>query len=443
MKALFHGIRVLAAGVALIALIVSPLKAQVVQGCIEGSPVKKAALGYYFGNKRLVADSVKLDAKGCFAYQGAKMRPGFYTFFLDTAHAFDFFYGGSPVSITGSYTALRAVDFKDEDNIRFQEFQNLGMAVQRDFEAGALTAEQAQAAYAEKTTAWEQQNGGSRFGKLILARNPMGTRTAVEPGGVERWTFAFWQGQPLMDPAYFRSPFFQSAIELFFDKAIIQDPDTVVASLSVFFDMPKDTAAQKFSVAFLTNKYETSNLMGHDKAFVWMVNRFYRTGYAKWEKPEALAKIIKKADDIGMNMIGLQAPDFGYFESTGRPRRLKEAMGSYTLLVIYDATCGHCQENLPKFLETHKKFASKGLKTVAITNELTLEEWKSFIDKKGMLGVPGWSNGSDVATDRVTFRHYYHVPTTPTVLVLDTNHKIIAKALAPEDLEDFLSKKMP
>jgi hypothetical protein len=98
---------------------------------------------------------------------------------------------------------------------------------------------------------------------------------------------------------------------------------------------------------------------------------------------------------------------------------------------------------LPKFLETHKKFAPKGLKTVAITNELTLEEWKSFIDKKGMLGVSGWSNGSDVATDRVTFRHYYHIPTTPTVLVLDANHKIIAKALAPADLEDFLSKKLP
>jgi hypothetical protein len=48
-----------------------------------------------------------------------------------------------------------------------------------------------------------------------------------------------------------------------------------------------------------------------------------------------------------------------------------------------------------------------------------------------------------VATDRVTFRHYYHIPTTPTVLVLDANHKIIAKALAPADLEDFLSKKLP
>lgn len=208
MKALFHGIRVLAGGVALMVLIVSPLKAQVVQGCIEGSPVKKAALGYYFGNKRLVADSVKLDAKGCFAYQGAKMRPGFYTFFLDTAHAFDFFYGGSPVSITGSYTALRVVDFKDEDNIRFQEFQNLGMAVQRDFEAGALTAEQAQAAYAEKTTAWEQQNGGSRFGKLILARNPMGTRTAVEPGGGRKVDLCFLARTAVDGPGLLPVPVF-------------------------------------------------------------------------------------------------------------------------------------------------------------------------------------------------------------------------------------------
>lgn len=440
---MFRSIRWSAVILAVIMLTMSSINAQSLHGCITGSPVKKAALGYYFGDKRLVADSVALDKDGCFVYRGSKMRPGFYTFFLDTAHAFDFYYGGTPVSFAGSYTALRAVDFRDVENQKFQEFQNIGLVIQRDYEGGALTAEQAQAAYNERTLAWEQENANTRLGKLLKARNPMGTRTAVEPGGVERWAVAFWSDLPLMDPAYFRSPFYHSAIELFFDKAIVPDPDTVVAALSVFFDLPKDTAAQKYAVALLTNKYETSNLMGHDKAFVWMVNKFYRTGYAVWEKPDALAKILKKADDIGMNMIGLRAPDFGFTAYDGSAHRLKEALGSYTLLVFYDATCGHCQENMPKFLEVHKKFASKGLKTVAMTNEVTLTEWKPFVEKKGMLGVPGWINGSDTSIDRVTFRHFYHIPTTPTVLVLDKEHKIIAKALAPADLEDFLSKKLP
>lgn len=440
---MFRSIRWTAVGMVFIVLAVSNLKAQSLHGCITGSPVKKAALGYYFGDKRLVADSVALDKDGCFVYRGSKMRPGFYTFFLDTTHAFDFFYGGETVSFAGSYTALRAVDFRDAENQKFQEFQNIGLVIQRDFEGGALTAEQAQAAYNERTLAWEQENANTRLGKLLKARNPMGTRTAVEPGGVERWALAYWSELPLMDPAYFRSPFYHSAIELFFDKAIVPEPDTVVAALSVFFDLPKDTAAQKYAVALLTNKYETSNLMGHDKAFVWMVNKFYRTGYAVWEKPDALAKILKKADDIGMNMIGLRAPDFGFTAYDGSAHRLKEALGSYTLLVFYDATCGHCQENMPKFLEVHKKFAPKGLKSVAITNEVTLTEWKPFVEKKNMLGVAGWINGSDTALDRVTFRHFYHIPTTPMVLVLDQDHKIIAKALAPADLEDFLSKKLP
>lgn len=440
---MFRAIRWTAVGMVFIVLSMSNLKAQALHGCITGSPVKKAALGYYFGDKRLVADSVALDKEGCFVYRGSKMRPGFYTFFLDTTHAFDFFYGGETVSFAGSYTALRAVDFRDAENQKFQEFQNIGLVIQRDFEGGALTAEQAQAAYNERTLAWEQENANTRLGKLLKARNPMGSRTAVEPGGVERWALAYWSELPLMDPAYFRSPFYHSAIELFFDKAIVPEPDTVVAALSVFFDLPKDTAAQKYAVALMTNKYETSNLMGHDKAFVWMVNKFYRTGYAVWEKPDALAKILKKADDIGMNMIGLRAPDFGFTAYDGSAHRLKEALGSYTLLVFYDATCGHCQENMPKFLEVHKKFAPKGLKSVAITNEVTLTDWKPFVEKKGMLGVAGWINGSDTALDRVTFRHIYHIPTTPMVLVLDKDHKIIAKALAPADLEDFLSKKLP
>ena len=440
---MFRAIRWTAVTLVFIVLSMSNLKAQSLHGCITGSPVKKAALGYYFGDKRLVADSVALDKEGCFVYRGSKMRPGFYTFFLDTTHAFDFFYGGETVSFAGSYTALRAVDFRDAENQKFQEFQNIGLVIQRDFEGGALTAEQAQAAYNERTLAWEQENANTRLGKLLKARNPMGSRTAVEPGGVERWALAYWSELPLMDPAYFRSPFYHSAIELFFDKAIVPEPDTVVAALSVFFDLPKDTAAQKYAVALMTNKYETSNLMGHDKAFVWMVNKFYRTGYAVWEKPDALAKILKKADDIGMNMIGLRAPDFGFTAYDGSAHRLKEALGSYTLLVFYDATCGHCQENMPKFLEVHKKFAPKGLKSVAVTNEVTLTDWKPFVEKKGMLGVAGWINGSDTALDRVTFRHFYHIPTTPMVLVLDKDHKIIAKALAPADLEDFLSKKLP
>jgi len=71
-------------------------------------------------------------------------------------------------------------------------------------------------------------------------------------------------------------------------------------------------------LAHLTYSYETSNIMGYDKVFVHIADRYFKTGKAAgiYDDEAVITKIIKRADLLRPLLIGAVAPDLSMIKAS-------------------------------------------------------------------------------------------------------------------------------
>ena len=124
----------------------------------------------------------------------------------------------------------------------------------------------------------------------------------------------------------------------------------------------------------------------------------------------------------------------------------------YTILYFWDSGCGHCKKATPKLKKYYEENAkSIGLEVFAVGTELELKEWKGFIKEHKL----PWMNISDTpeinknawnyinkgltTLESLNFRDIYDIYSTPVVLVLDKDKKILGKRIGVEQIEEFIS----
>lgn len=135
------------------------------------------------------------------------------------------------------------------------------------------------------------------------------------------------------------------------------------------------------------------------------------------------------------NIFGSPASDVQLPDTSGKTVNLYSIEAPYTLLVIWDPTCGHCKEVLPKLDSMYlAKWKAVGLKPFALAKETdgSKKDWLNFIQqhklnnwahvyyskeddkKRTSSGIPGYSQLFDVQS-------------FPTLYLLDKDKRIIAK----------------
>jgi thiol-disulfide isomerase/thioredoxin len=126
----------------------------------------------------------------------------------------------------------------------------------------------------------------------------------------------------------------------------------------------------------------------------------------------------------------------------------------YTLLVIWEASCGHCKKEIPKINELYKRWKSKGLEVFAVHNNMEIDKWKKFVRDEKLEFTNVSRNqfimtqdsatkliyGGKTTLQSLNYHQYWDVNSTPKVYLMDKDHKIIAKSLGAEQLEDLLNK---
>ncbi|MEZ7886571.1 MAG: DUF5106 domain-containing protein [Flavobacteriales bacterium] len=264
----------------------------------------------------------------------------------------------------------------------------------------------------------------------------------------------YWDNVDLTDPRLVREQAFHRVLEKYLSTVLPQIPDTIVAEggkllekVAANYDMYKYTLHQ------LTYLTETSKIMCMDRAFVAIVNKYYKTGKADWLDEEKLAKIIEGSDKKSKTLCGEVAPNIILPDVTGEEWiNMHDIEAEYLVIAIWEPGCGHCKKEMPKLQEVYKQFKSKGLEIVAVNNELENEDWAQFVEEKEL----DWINISDnpeinnsenarqliidgtTTLNSLNFRAMYNITSTPQIYLLDKNKEIIAKQLNSEQLEGML-----
>ncbi|RKS02646.1 TlpA family protein disulfide reductase [Flavobacterium sp. 102] len=279
----------------------------------------------------------------------------------------------------------------------------------------------------------------------------------------------FWRNVDFKDDAMMRNPFLFSKLKTYFDKVIITHPDSVSVEIDrMLLKTKPESLMYKLLLAHFTYTYETSKIMGFDKVFVHISDKYFKTGNANgiYDDADVVQRIIKRADKLKPLLVGAKAPDLSMIRAEDFPKfkamgfedaknsdemtkvfyknvnevnkmfvKLSEVKAEYTILVFWDVDCGHCQKEIPVLVKAYEELLQEK-KDVKVYSVYTLHEGEKYLKYIADNKLP-FINLYDGA-------HYnnaiekYDVYSTPVIYVLDKNKVIKAKRIDAANVKTII-----
>ena len=254
----------------------------------------------------------------------------------------------------------------------------------------------------------------------------------------------FFDNVDFSDYRLLRTPLLESKIDEYFDKVCYPPiPDTLCKEVDKVIGLSsKNEKMYRFVVQYLFNKYNNPKIMGMDRVFVYISDKYYLSGKASWAKTDtAFLKSVKdRVDHLKNNLLGEIAPELRLFDLQGNVVSLHSIKADYIVIDFFDTECGHCQKIIPewkKLYEEHK-FKDKNIVTLLIETQVDTAKMRNFMSKYELKDFK-------IAYDpyqMTNFRLLYDIYSTPTPYILDKDKKIIAKRIEPTVIADFLEKML-
>lgn len=238
------------------------------------------------------------------------------------------------------------------------------------------------------------------------------------------------EGQ-LADGRLLRTPVIHAKVMKYFEKVLIQHPDSIIAGVDWFFEQIGDNPESfRYWLVTLFKKYAESKVMGMDAVMIHLIEEYYLSGRADWISEEYKQQLQDEVALIKPNLIGKPAPRLNVVDTLMQPFYLNQLSAEYTLVFIYDPDCGHCKKTIKKMEQFDSQMSQLGIAVVAVCTTTDVKRWKEFVSNSN----PSWHHVID-PTGKSYFRVTYNVRSTPQVYLLDGEKTIIAKRL---DIEQFV-----
>ncbi len=457
-------------------------------------------LAYYQFDKSYLADTCKKIVKDNIIFKGKNTldRGVYYLVSQDKARYFDFFISDNNQKITINtdnsdiVSNLKCPSSKENDDffnyIKFITSKNKEFNEVRTKTNGMNSKDSA--AYIlekskqlnESVIAFEnnflQQHKGTFVGDVINLKMEKEAKDIPKasngrPDSLFIYSYYknhFWDGVNFQDDGIMRTPFFSDKLKKYFNNVIIQHPDTICSEIDRLMSKTKNgTMMQKLLIAHFLFTYESSKLMGFDKIFVHMIDKYIRVGLAKdIYDDKTIEKIKERGDILKPLLLGSQAPDLFMIDTISHKQiakmgfdTVKTSQGAtklyydniqnlaqifsplysvksdYLLLVFWDVDCGHCKTEIPKLLEEYHALKKEGydIKVFCVYTQQEYEKWRKYIIENKL----DWINVYDgVHINNIKVK--YDIYSTPVIYVLDKNKMIKAKRIGTEQVKDIVKQ---
>lgn len=424
---------------------------------ISNFPDSVAYVGYHFGSQKYLLDTLPVsDDK--FRLELDEVKEGVY-FIYTPQYYMEFILEDTTFSMRtsrdGSYHELEVNGSKE--NELFRDFQitmgNLQRKQRELFEA--LKSSKGQDSLSLREEYLSLGIAMDEYKNSIIVENPESFMSSFlklmvnitppkfdESGKVEKlkaYNYLvehYFDSVSLSDPRLLRTPIIHAKVMEYFDRVLIQHPDSINNALDEFFEGigGNDELFRYWLVSFF-KKYAESKVMGMDAVMVYLAKNYYISGKADWISDEYEKQLREEVAYLENNLIGKPAPPLNVVDTLMQPFQLKQVASPYTLLFIYDPDCGHCKKTAKQLVEKDNDLYDLDIQIVAVCTTTDVEGWKKFVQKHEM-----WSHVID-PTGKSYFRVYYNVRSTPQVYLLDEEKNIIAKKLEVDQIIDLVKHR--
>jgi thiol-disulfide isomerase/thioredoxin len=448
---------------------------------VEGLGADTVFLANYYGSRLFYSDTTVADVNGHFVFKGKPVDEcGKYAVVLPGPVFFDMMLVSEPMEFR---TTMKNPQgdmqiIQSEENKVFYDYLNFlnskreertpHDAVLNDSMASPLNVEIARNAMSlmnsevlEYQDALIDDPRDYLFGKYLgMLREPQVPNAPSNVEDVRFWNYMwyrnhYWDRVDFSDSRLVRDGSFHKMIEMWWGQIIPPDPDTL------FFEAQKLLAQVvgnedmfKYILHHMTFESESSKVMCMDKVFVDLVNEYYVKGKVKWLDDKQLAKIVDRAKALKYSVCGNIAHNITLPGIDGTTwKSLHDIDAKYTVMVIWESSCGHCKKEMPVLQRIYEEWHDKGLEIYAIGNDFEPEPWLEYIETTN---YTDWIHVSDnplinaqdsaaaLIHSRVTdleslnFRTTFDVFSTPKLFLLDENKKILAKQIGALQLAEMI-----
>lgn len=436
-------------------------------------------LGHYEGKQLPIIDSVLVNDKSEAVFKGSSQlgagvyfigypnKKGFFEFLLgreqhfsikaDTADLQNISYRNSPDNeLFTSYQHFMTTNGKKIDSAqkRLSTAKN-----KKDSTALKETIDKTNTAIRDYRANVMKKNPDAVLSFLLnLLKEPEVPPASQHPGGKYDSAYAyqyykshFWDGINFYDDRLVRTPIIEGKLDRYFEQLVYPNADSVNKEIDWmlgYASINKDN--EKFLLMKFVNRYLNMKYMWEDAVFVHLYEKYFAQKKYPWLTEKGMKTIQDRAYNLMANILGNPAPDIELPDTSGKNITLYNLASAYTVVVIWDPTCGHCKEIVPKVDSLYEgKWKAQGVKVFALAKETEgdKKDWLNFIRKHHL---EDWANvyySKEDEKARVDagipgYSQLYDVLSFPTLYLLDKEKRIIAKKLSFDQINEVLQQKI-
>ncbi|MDO9258059.1 MAG: thioredoxin-like domain-containing protein [Bacteroidales bacterium] len=433
---------------------------------LTGSADTSVLLAHYYGSKQYLDDTAYRNKQGFYIFEGAeKLKDGMYIIAGTNKNKyFDFFLTGTqqidftcnPANVVNTMQVKGSDDNKafyayikylGSKQTEIEPLNNWMKANRNRKDSVAIVKSRIEAIDKEAKEFirnFYTSNPGFLSANFVKANNePEYMQYITSPDGKVDSTLMYptykahyFDNFTFTDPRLIYTPVFAQKVDFYLDKLVVPTRDSLekdIDRVMTLSSVNKEMAT--YMAWFLSLKYETSQVMGHDALFVYIVRKYLETGKVDYQYPEVKDNILKRINALEPLLLDKVAPELILVDTNNVAHSLQATKARYTLLFFWESTCGHCQQEMPKVLKFYEDFRTKyNLEIYSISTDTSFVKWKAYIKKNNM----SWINVNGHLSVSGNYHTLYDIRSTPIMYLLDENKKILTKFLLIDDISNVI-----
>ncbi len=424
-------------------------------------------VGYYFGDRQLVKDTIIKDDESMFSFAGTDtLQSGMYLILMKPSNEFVQFLVPKDdlrFSINMNASVLSDIQFEgSEINTQFYEY--LDFLSDRRFLSDSLNYQienadslgidvapikkqiefmNSEVAMYQSQTVADHPN--SLLSQLIKSSFAIdlpefeGTKEEITLSKYLYYRDHYFDHIDLTDPANQYMPYLHSRVDYYINKLIPQHPDSINVAIDDLLDKVSVAPnTYKFYLSNFLSKYGNSRVVGMDAVFVHLVENYYSKGKAPWADEKSIKKMASSARRIKPTLIGKIGADLQLYTEDSTAIKLSEIECDFMVLMFWAPKCGHCTKAMPYAVDFNAKYKDKGVKFISICTKHQ-DKYPSCWTAVKEKGMESFLNLGD-QHHKSRFKTKYNVDKTPKIFIMDSDRKILIKDVGAQQLDRIMEQ---
>ena len=377
---------------------------------IDGIKDTTLYLGYHYGVKKLVSDTIRVDSKGNGVFEGDSLLDGGLYMILTPDYRYFEVMIDNPDQVfklqtdTLDFVGNLKIDGSESNSV-FLQYQKKSSEM---YKVRKPALDCLKALYAEDTTKFNKKELVAYHDSITTMRNRVDSvRVAMlayendiikqyptsllasilsstheveipdyprdENGNILdslfKYTYMknhYFDNINLGDERLLRTPVYEAKVDEYFDRQLLQIPDSIIPQVDFVMNKILEQEKKGYEGKMYYNtlhhlfmKWQNPKYMGLDNIFVHIMGEYYIKGKVPARVLNDTAymnKIKERYSNMVYNQIGVQAKDLLIYKM-GQDTldehfswsKLSMVKSPYIVLYFWDTDCGHCKKIIPEW----------------------------------------------------------------------------------------------